>query len=155
MTSTPPTRRALLLGFAAATLLPVSARAANRPLVIVHKDPSCSCCGGWVAYLRAEGFPAKVIETADLDAIKTRFGVPGDLASCHTAEIDGYIVEGHVPVNAIDRLLTERPAARGIAVPGMPLGSPGMGGAPEIYEVVLFGPSGQRAYGKYRGAREV
>jgi len=82
----------------------------------------------------------KTIETAHLNAVKKRLGVPDDLASCHTAEIAGYVIEGHVPASALKRLFAERPAASGLAVPGMPIGSPGMeGGAPESYEVVIFG----------------
>jgi hypothetical protein len=148
------TRRAALAGLGAALVAARSAAASSRPLVTVHKDPSCGCCGGWVEHLKRAGFPAKVIETSDLNAVKARFGVPDDLASCHTAELDGYVIEGHVPARAIDRLLAERPQARGLAVPGMPLGSPGMGGEPEVYEVVLFDPE-RRVFGKFRADREV
>lgn len=146
-------RRAVILGLAGSALLPAAALSASRPLITVHKDPNCDCCTGWVAHLKAAGFPTKVIETANINAIKSKLGVPDDLAACHTAEIDGYVIEGHVPAPAIDRLLTERPQAKGLAVPGMPSGSPGMGGAPEVYEVVLFGPE-RRVYGKFRGDRE-
>ncbi len=148
------TRRCVLIGFGAAVLVPAAAQAASRPLVTVHKDPNCSCCAEWVAHLKTAGFPAKVIETADLNAIKTKLGVPDDLAACHTAEIDGYIIEGHVPARAIERLLAERPKAKGLAVAGMPSGSPGMGGAPEVYDVVLFGEQ-RRIFEKYRGAQRV
>ena len=99
--------------------------AADEPLITVHRDPSCGCCSGWVRHLQNAGFQAKVIATRDLDAVKTRLGVPEDLAACHTAEIAGYVVEGHVPAPAIRRLLTEKPSAQGHAVPGMPIGSPG------------------------------
>ena len=89
----------------------------------------------------------------DMKAVKSRLDVPAELASCHTAEIDGYVVEGHAPVAAIERLLEERPEATGLAVPGMPAGSPGMetGGGAESYEVVLFGSAGRRSYGSSRG----
>jgi hypothetical protein len=148
------TRRAALAVVGAAALAPLQASAAARPPVTVHKDPSCGCCGDWIAYLRGEGFPVTVVETTAVDAVKERFGVPDALASCHTAAMAGYVIEGHVPVRAIDRLLSERPTAIGIAVPGMPLGAPGMNGAPEIYEVVLFGLD-VRSYGKFRGAQPI
>ncbi len=96
------------------------------------------------AAMMAAGFPVEVITSSDVDQVKLRLGVPDDLASCHTAEVSGYVVEGHVPADAVKRLLAEKPQARGLAVPGMPMGSPGMevaGKAPESYEVVLFGSS--------------
>jgi hypothetical protein len=106
--------------------------------------------------MRAAGFTLNVIETAEINRVKVRHGVPQDLASCHTAEVDGYILEGHVPADAVKRLLAERPKAKGLAVPGMPVGSPGMevdGAAPDAYEVVIFGPSGRSSYARYRGGR--
>jgi hypothetical protein len=126
--------------------------------VAVTKDPGCGCCGGWVDHLKAAGFPVEVTETAEVNRVKARLGVPQALAACHTAEVGGYVVEGHVPASAIRRLLAERPQAKGLAVPGMPVGSPGMeveGTAPETYTVVLFGPAGQRTFGRYRGAAEI
>ena len=117
---------------------------ATLPKMIVTKDPNCGCCGGWVEHMKAAGFPVEVITSSDVDQVKLRLGVPDDLASCHTAEVSGYVVEGHVPADAVKRLLAEKPQARGLAVPGMPMGSPGMevaGKAPESYEVVLFGSS--------------
>jgi hypothetical protein len=131
--------------------------AQGSPKIVVTKDPTCSCCAGWVDHLRGSGFAAEVIENPEINRVKVRLGVPQDLASCHTAEIDGYVVEGHVPAQAIRRLLAERPQARGLAVPGMPVGSPGMevaGTEPETYEVILFGPSGQRPFARFRGAVE-
>jgi hypothetical protein len=106
--------------------------------------------------MRAAGFTLEVIETAEVNRVKVRLGVPQDLASCHTAEVGGYVLEGHVPADAVKRLLTERPNARGLAVPGMPVGSPGMeveGVAPDTYEVVLFGPAGRSIYAQYQGGR--
>ena len=103
-------------------------------MVTVRKDPTCSCCTGWADHLRAEGFPVTEVATSDLKAVKTRLGVPTDLSGCHTAEVGGYAIEGHVPAVAIKRLLAERPVATGLAVPGMPAGSPGMGGEPEVYD---------------------
>jgi hypothetical protein len=96
------------------------------------------------------------VEERDLDAVKQRLGVPADLTSCHTAEVQGYVIEGHVPSGAVRRLLAERLPAVGLAVPGMPAGSPGMeGGAPETYEVVLFGAQGRRVFARYLGDREL
>jgi hypothetical protein len=151
-----PTRRGALILLGVLAGLPVWGRPAiAEPLITVHKDPGCGCCTGWVQHLERSGFTAKVIETRNLDPIKARLGVPDDLAACHTAEIDGYVIEGHVPAGAIKRLLTEKPAARGLAVPGMPVGSPGMeGGEPELYDVILFGPRLKRTYMRFRADRE-
>lgn len=153
-------RRALLQRIAAGTALLVAGRgqaqAQARPTITVWKDPSCGCCGGWVEHMRRNGFVATVIETADVQAIKTQRGVPIELASCHTAEIAGYTIEGHVPAQAILRLLAERPSGRGLAVPGMPIGSPGMeGGKPETYDVVLFGEGTKTSFGRFSGQMRV
>ena len=141
-------RRAVLLGSAAA-LAPRGAFAAS-PGVTVHKDPGCGCCNGWVDHLRANGFAVKTVNTETLDREKTRLGVPTELAACHTAEVSGYVVEGHVPAAAIKKLLAEKPNATGLAVPGMPQGSPGMGGTPEQYDVILFGKTERRVFGRYK-----
>jgi len=128
------------------------------PGIRVHRDPSCGCCGAWVDHLRASGFAAEVMETAEINRVKSKLGVPQSLASCHTAEVEQYVIEGHVPAPAIKRLLSERPRAKGLSVPGMPVGSPGMeveGSAPETYDVVLFGNFGQRSFARYTGATEV
>jgi hypothetical protein len=156
----PISRRALLAGFATSTLImttraPLAQEA--LPKMVVTKDPNCGCCTGWVKHVRAAGFTVEVIESSELNRLKTRLGVPDALASCHTAEIGGYVIEGHVPPAAIKRLLAEKPAGKGLAVPGMPVGSPGMeveDVEPDTYEVVLFGPSGQRTYARYTGDRE-
>lgn len=152
-------RRATLVALAGLPLaLSTAARADTLPLVRVTKDPSCGCCEGWAAHVKAAGFPVEVIESDDVFALKQRLGVPEALASCHTAEVDGYVIEGHVPAPALRRLLAERPDATGLAVPGMPAGSPGMdfpGTVPERYEVVLFGPAGNRPFAQFLGAREV
>lgn len=154
---TRPTRRSALVLVAAASLpLAVTAWAAEEPVVTVHKDPNCGCCAGWVQHLQKAGFSTKVIETTLLDAVKARLGVPDELAACHTAEAAGYVIEGHVPAIALKRFLTERPNAAGLAVPGMPVGSPGMeGGNPETYEVVLFGSSERRVYMRFVGEQAV
>jgi hypothetical protein len=147
--------RRFVLALALAAL-PLSARATERPRVTVYKDPGCGCCTGWVEHLEAAGFPVTANNTSRMNAVKARLGVPHELAACHTAEVDGYVIEGHVPAAAIDKLLAERPTAKGLAVPGMPVGSPGMeGGEPETYDVVLFGPGEPRIFGKYRGAQGI
>ena len=149
-------RRLLALLGVAAFGVGLQASADALPEVAVHRDPSCGCCGAWAEHLRRAGFPVKIVETGDINGIKQRLGVPADLISCHTAEVGGYAVEGHVPAGAIRRLLAERPQAAGLAVPGMPIGSPGMeGGAPETYEVILFGQQGRRVFARYLGEREL
>ena len=151
-------RRAFLFGLATSAML-LDARAAAEgalPKVAVTRDPNCGCCGNWVTHLKDGGFPVEVTESAEVNRLKVRLGVPKALASCHTAEVDGYVIEGHVPAPAIKRLLAERPEGRGLAVAGMPVGSPGMeveGMDPETYEVVLFGPKGQRTFARYRGTQ--
>lgn len=112
------------------------------PLVVVNRSPSCGCCMNWVAHLRESGLTVDVRNIADMRAVKDRLGVPGTMRSCHTAEVEGYFVEGHVPADDIKRLLAERPDARGLAVPGMPMGSPGMehpAGHAQPYDVMLVG----------------
>src|SRR5260370_35707104 len=139
------TRRSALGLVAALLVLQRSPAEAESPAILVHKDPNCSCCSGWVKHLKDDGFSVTVEETADLQPVRKRLGVPADLAACHTAEVDGYVLEGHVPAAAVQRLLEKRPTAIGLAVPGMPAGSPGMeGGTPTRYEVFLFGASGRR-----------
>lgn len=124
--------------------------------ITVWRDPNCGCCGAWVEHLRRNGFAATVIVTPDVQSIKTQRHVPADLASCHTAEIAGYTIEGHVPASAIHRLLAEKPAGRGLAVPGMPIGSPGMeGGTPEVYDVMLFGDGATKRFARFLGEKQV
>jgi hypothetical protein len=107
--------------------------------IVIHRSPTCSCCGAYEDHLRDEGFTVRTELVDDPAAVRDRFGVPEQLASCHTATVGGYVVEGHVPVAAIDRLLSERPALTGIALPGMPPGAPGMGGTEEgPLEVLSF-----------------
>ncbi len=90
----------------------------------VTKDTNCGCCGAWVEHIEAAGFPVSVVESSEVESLKQRLGVPAALYSCHTAEVDGYVIEGHVPAAALRRLLAARPLATGLAVPGMPAGSP-------------------------------
>lgn len=117
---------------------------AEGPTVTVYKSATCGCCKRWVSYLRDEGFRVDAHNVRDLNAVKRRNGVPYEAASCHTALVDGYVVEGHVPAADIRRLLSEEPDVRGIAVPKMPVGSPGMeqGGRKDPYKVVTFGEGG-------------
>jgi len=152
------TRRSFLIS-ASSIVLVRPALATNIPsAIVVHRDPSCTCCGNWIDYLRQSGFSVEVRETAYLQPVRTRLGVPIALAACHTGEVAGYVIEGHVPVPAINRLLAEKPAATGLAVPGMPVGSPGMeieGAEPKGFDVILFGSSSQRVFGRYRGGSEI
>jgi hypothetical protein len=120
--------------------------AQKSPAIQVYKDPTCGCCALWVEHLRKAGFTATVTDVADMTAIKTKHGVPSQARSCHTALVDGYVVEGHVPVDDIQRLLKQRPAVVGIGVPGMPIGSPGMEVAnvkPQPYDVLAFDKAGE------------
>ena len=115
------------------------------PLVVVHKDPNCGCCGGWAEHMQAAGFPVRINDTSDMATIKQRLGIGDGMMSCHTAEIDGYVIEGHVPVEDIRKLLAERPKARGLVLPGMPVGSPGMespDGYRQKFTVALLGNDG-------------
>lgn len=127
------------------------------PLVTVHKSRYCGCCTKWVEHMRAEGFQVRVVETEDMGPVKQRVGIPPAKGSCHTAEVGGYFVEGHVPAADVKRLLAERPKARGLTVPGMPAGSPGMetpGGRVQPYTVELIGPEGKAApFSRHGGAQ--
>lgn len=154
---TMPSRRALLAGVTLGLTFGRGALAGGLPGVAVIKDPNCGCCEKWVTHLREAGFTVTVTE-GPVNPVKARLGVPRDLASCHTAQVGGYVVEGHVPANAIKRLLTEKTKGTGLAVPGMPAGSPGMeveGMEPDTYEVVLFGSDGRSTFARYRGGLPV
>ena len=112
--------------------------------MVVYKDPNCGCCQSWVDLMRKAGFEVASRDTPDMAAMKRRYKVPGALASCHTALVGGYVIEGHVPADLIQRLIKQKPAAVGLAVPGMPTGSPGMEGSPkQAYEVLLFDAGGK------------
>ena len=116
--------------------------------MIVYRDPSCGCCEKWARLAVAAGYKVSLLDDPDMAAVKTRLGVPADLASCHTAVVDGYVIEGHVPFEAVARLRREKPAGvRGLAVPGMPMGSPGMevpDGSAQPFEIIAFDASGRR-----------
>ena len=113
----------------------------SLPAVTVYKSPTCGCCASWVDHLRENGFTVDVQDVDDLQTVKAEHGIPAALQSCHTAIVDGYVVEGHVPAGDVKRLLVERPDAAGLAVPGMPVGSPGMeqGDTVQPYDVLLLG----------------
>ena len=131
---------------------------AAAPKIKVTRDPGCGCCEAWADHLKANGFAVTIVDDPKINRLKAKLGVPSDLASCHTAEVEGYVVEGHVPAGAIKRLLAQRPKVKGLAVPGMPVGSPGMeveGRPPETYSVMAFGPSGKTVFARYKGADEL
>lgn len=115
--------------------------------ITVFRSPTCGCCGQWIEHMEAAGFTVKDNLTEDMTAIKEQYGVPASLASCHTTLVDGYVVEGHIPAEDVQRLLAEKPDVAGIAVPGMPIGSPGMesGDYIEPYTVFSFTESGETA----------
>jgi hypothetical protein len=150
-------RRRTLCGLSALALTGAETSLAAGPTITVAKDAKCGCCSGWVAHLRHAGFTVDTRDVTDINRIKARLGVPFDLWTCHTAQVDGYVIEGHVPASVLRRLLTERPQAMGLAVPGMPVGSPGMeveNSPPDEYDVVMFGTT-RRAYARFRGAEEI
>ncbi len=119
--------------------LPPRAFAEEQKTGVLYKNPECSCCEEYAKYLRKSGYTIKVVSTHDLSAIKKQHGVPEELEGCHTLIVGNYVVEGHVPLTHIDRLLAEKPAIKGISLPGMPQGSPGMTGRKQepfvIYEI--------------------
>lgn len=124
----------------------------NNPLITVYKSATCGCCKKWVSYLEREGFEVNSINHDDVDSIKAQNGLTDpSLKSCHTALVDGYIIEGHVPVSDIKRLLSEKPKAVGLTAPGMPMMSPGMNSIePKDYDVLLFQKDGtQQVYSSY------
>ena len=144
-----PSRRAFLhaatLAVSGLVLAPsVHAQAPVRAMT-VYKDPNCGCCEQWVSHVRNAGFTVTVRDTADMESVKASLGVPAGLGSCHTARVGTYTIEGHVPADLIVKLLKDKPVARGLAVPGMPMGSPGMeqGGQKDAYDVLLFDKAGK------------
>jgi hypothetical protein len=146
-------RRQLIGGFGIASVAIAAGRPvlAAGPLLEVYKSPWCGCCDAWVEHMEAAGFAVRVNEIDDLTPLKTMLGIAPELQSCHTGLVDGYVVEGHVPARDVRRLLAERPAAIGLAVPGMPIGSPGMeqGGVREPYEVVVFATNERGVFARY------
>lgn len=140
--------RKIILAIALALLAGVAAAAET---VEVWKSASCGCCGKWIEHLQGAGFQVRFRNVDDLDAARSRNGVPRALASCHTARVGGYAIEGHVPAADIRKLLRDRPKAAGLAVPGMPSSAPGMDGPGAPYEVLLFDAQGSaRPWSRYR-----
>lgn len=135
--------------FTAAVSLPALALAA-APVIDVYKSESCGCCAAWVAHLQANGFVTRVTNVDNPSDYRERGGIPNELGSCHTGMIQGYAIEGHVPAAEIKRLLAQKPKARGLAVPGMPLGSPGMEGPrKDPYDVLLVHANGKTSVFKH------
>jgi hypothetical protein len=129
---------------AQAAAQPSVAPANAQPNVVVYKNATCGCCALWVDHLRAHGFPVEVHDVDNMSPVKERVGVPPAMGSCHTAEVGGYFIEGHVPAADIQRLLEQKPDAKGLTVPGMPIGSPGMeqGDRADAYDVYLVNRDG-------------
>ena len=136
---------------ASALALPLAAVAA-QPVIEVYKTASCGCCKEWVRHLEANGFTVKARDVANPSDYREKFGIPAQYGSCHTGHVNGYAIEGHVPAADIKRLLSERPKARGLAVPAMPMGSPGMEGPrKDPYEVLLVKDGGKATvFGRYQ-----
>ena len=154
-----PSRRTWLLAAAALAAGPTLARSAtDQPVLEVWKDPNCGCCHLWLEHLQAHGFAVQIHDVGNTAARK-RLGMPEKLGSCHTARVGGYVIEGHVPAADIQRLLREKPQALGLAVPGMPIGSPGMDGPEykgrkDAYAVLLVQRDGStRTFSRYAGDR--
>lgn len=148
-------RAGVLVGLALAAVVAapsaaVTAQAKAAPEIVVRKSASCGCCAGWVVHLRNKGFKVIVENVENLELHKKLAGVPEKLQACHTAVVSGYVVEGHVPAASIRKLLAEKPQARGLAVPGMPMGAPGMGGERQPFDVLIFQRNGStKVYGRY------
>ena len=143
MKGNPMKRRFFLSALTAVLALPslttVWADSSSSHKMMVFKSPTCGCCGEWVKIMKDAGFELTVRNVEEMDSIKKMASIPDEMQSCHTAKVGGYIVEGHVPVSTIKRLLSEKPDIRGISVPGMPFGSPGMGHNPEArYDVMTL-----------------
>lgn len=146
--------QASLAALAATATLAIPALAREKPVIEVWKDPNCGCCKDWMAHLEANGFAVKA-HNAGSTAARRRLGLPDRYGSCHTATVDGYVVEGHVPATDIQRLLRDKPKALGLSVPRMPIGSPGMdgpeyGGRKDPFDVLLVQRDGQASvYASY------
>ena len=147
------TRRTLLAALSLAALLVATASAQAPALtkMTVYKSPTCGCCAKWVEHMKKAGFDLAVTDTDNVSLIKAEHKVPSNLAACHTAIVNGYVVEGHVPDDVIRKMLAEKPKISGIAVAGMPMGAPGMEteGVPQSYDVMAFDATGaSRVYAK-------
>lgn len=148
-------RRYMLAIGLAALMFPRHAIATSAPVVQVWRDPNCGCCGDWITHLREEGFTVEENVVRSVAAVRQMLATPSDLLSCHAARVGDYVLEGHVPALAVKRLLAQRPASvRGLAVPGMPIGSPGMevsGQQPDTYDVISFGARPHAVFMRFRG----
>ena len=130
---------ALVVLIAGTAFVTLSSREAGAREITVYKTATCGCCSKWIDHLEANGFEVVAHDMEDITSVKIENGIHREFSSCHTAVIDGYVIEGHVPAEDIQRLLRDRPAVAGIAVPGMPIGSPGMEGPnPQAYDVLTF-----------------
>lgn len=150
------TRRTCLLAVTGILAAPGLLHGAQGPRLEVWRDPNCGCCGGWVEHIRRDGFVVQDNVVPSVAPFRRMLGTPPDLLSCHAARVEGFVLEGHVPAPAVRRLLAARPAGiRGIAVPAMPVGSPGMevpGQAPDTYDVIAFGDGPHQTFMRFRGA---
>lgn len=140
------TRRTVLIGVLAIALQPAAFAKGEKATIEVWKGPTCGCCKDWISHMTSNGFAAVTHDTGNADA-RARLGLPAKYGSCHTATVGGYVIEGHVPASEVRRLLKEKPRALGLAVPGMPIGSPGMDGSEykgrrDAYQVLLIGRDG-------------
>ena len=123
-----------------------------EPEMTVYKSPTCGCCGKWITHMEENGFKVNAVDLVEMNVVKEKYGIQKNLASCHTAVIDGYFIEGHVPANDVKRLLTEKTKTKGLTVPGMPIGSPGMemGDRVDAYQVLSVNEDGStEVFNKY------
>lgn len=135
-----------LIAVIALVLAASCSKTSNAQAITVYKSPTCGCCKKWISHLEANGFEVTAHDTYDMQSVKQANGVADHLSSCHTAIVNGYVIEGHVPADSIKRLLKEKPVAAGLTVPGMPMGSPGMEGPrKDPYNVLLFNRAGDSA----------
>ena len=142
-----PQQESAQLSVSQETLAKVAASNDDLPEIAVYKTPTCGCCSLWVDHMKEAGFKVTTTDLNDLHPIKNHFGVSHDIESCHTAIVGGYVVEGHVPADVVQKMLEEKPDIAGIAVPGMPIGSPGMeveGRPADRYNVIAFDKQGNR-----------
>lgn len=135
----------MALGAVVAVVVQLAAQRQTLPTIEVYKSPTCGCCSKWVDHLKTAGFTVRTTDSDAVEALKDKHGIPANVRSCHTALAGGYVIEGHVPVADVQRLLKEKPAIAGIGVPGMPIGSPGMevaGTKAQPYDVIGFSKNG-------------
>lgn len=139
------TFKTLIMSLAVPAALNLSPAFAEAPVVTMYKDPNCGCCSKWADHMREAGFTVKEVHSGQMDRVKRQLGVPETLASCHTARVGNYLVEGHVPAADVQRLIDSKAEVVGLSVPGMPLGSPGMEGPypAQRYDVVSFDHEGE------------